>query len=146
VRLHHVAYVTKNLERKAAELRRLFGLQPAGEPVVDTAQGVRILFVDLGSTQLELLEPLDTDSPVAYRAANAPGLFHLCFEVDDLDEALRCVAETEEATIVKAAQPAPAIKGRRVAFVVTRSNDLVEFVEQTPKGPCRGQTTTDKLV
>jgi hypothetical protein len=58
------------------------------------------------------------------------GLYHLCFEVDDLDEALRRIASNNQAYIVKQPTVAPAIEARRVAFVVTAGNDLIEFVEK----------------
>lgn len=134
VRLHHVAYVTKNVERKADELLRLLGIARAAEPVVDVQQGVRILFLDLGATQLELLEPLGPESPIARRVQKTPGLFHLCFEVDDLDETLKRIQASGEATLVKEPLPAPAIGHRRVAFVVSAGNDLIEFVERETKG------------
>ena len=134
MRLHHVAYVTKNVERKADELLRLLGIARAAEPVVDVQQGVRILFLDLGATQLELLEPLGPESPIARRVQKTPGLFHLCFEVDDLDETLKRIQASGEATLVKEPLPAPAIGHRRVAFVVSAGNDLIEFVERETKG------------
>jgi methylmalonyl-CoA/ethylmalonyl-CoA epimerase len=130
MKLHHVAYLTKNIDRKADELCRLLGLKKAAEPVVDPGQGVRIQFLDLGTTQLELIEPAGDDSPVAKRVLKSPGLFHLCFEVDDLDATLLQLEASEEATVIKPPQPAPAIGHRRVAFVVTTGNDLIEFVER----------------
>lgn len=94
-------------------------------------KGRRIVFLDLGGTRLELIEPWGDDSPVATRVKKSPGLYHLCFEVDDLEETLAHLEATEEATVVKPPQPAPAIENRRVAFVVTTGNDLVEFVESS---------------
>jgi methylmalonyl-CoA/ethylmalonyl-CoA epimerase len=131
--VHHVAYLTKNIERKADELCRMLGARRLGEPVVDPGQGVRILFLDLGGTRLELIEPWGDDSPVATRVKKSPGLYHLCFEVNDLEETLARLEANDEATVIKPPQPAPAIENRRVAFVVTRGNDLVEFVERTAK-------------
>ena len=79
---------------------------------------------------LELIEPWGDDSPVTTRVRKSPGLFHLCFEVDDLEETLRRLEAAEEARVIKPPQPAPAIENRRVAFVVTTGNDLIEFVER----------------
>jgi methylmalonyl-CoA/ethylmalonyl-CoA epimerase len=129
MKVHHVAYLTKNIDRKADELCRLLGAKRLTEPVVDPGQGARIVFLDMDGTRLELIEPYGDDSPVATRVRKSPGLFHLCFEVDDLDETLRRLEATEEATVIKPPQPAPAIENRRVAFVVTTGNDLIEFVE-----------------
>ena len=130
MRLHHVAYVTKDSQAKAQLLADLLGLRQAAEVVVDHDQGVRVLFVDTGSAvQIELLEPLGPDSPVQGALRSGRGLYHLCFETDDLD---RCLAELErsgEAKVVKAPTPAPAIGNRRVAFVVTSDGDLIELLE-----------------
>ena len=134
MQLHHVAYLTKNIDRKADELCRLLGVTRCSEPVVDPGQDVRIVFLDLGGTQLELIEPAGPDSPVAKRVLKSPGLFHLCFEVGDLEETLRRLEASEEATVIKPPQPAPAIGQRRVAFVVTTGNDLIEFVERQIEG------------
>ena len=128
--VHHVAYLTKNIDRKADELCRLWDAKRLGEPVIDPGQGARIVFLDLGGTRLELIEPWGDDSPVAIRAKKSPGLYHLCFEVDNLEETIARLEAAEEATVIKPPQPAPAIENRRVAFVVTTGNDLVEFVER----------------
>ena len=131
--VHHVAYLTTNLDRKADEFCRLLGATRLAEPIVDPGQGVRAVFLDLGGTRLELVEPYGDDSPVAARLQKSPGLYHLCFEVDNLDETLRRLEAAEDATVIKPPQPAPAIENRRVAFVVTSGNDLVEFVERSQK-------------
>src|SRR5262249_10942699 len=130
MRLHHVAYVTQNVERKAAQLASLLGLRMAGAPVVDTVQGVRIQFMELGDGGLlELLEPHGAKSPVQRHLTKGGGLYHLCFEVEDLDGTLQRLRDTGNVVVVCEPVPAPAIENRRVAFIVTEDRDLVEFVE-----------------
>jgi len=134
MRLHHISYVTADLEKKAASLCELFGFRRAGDVVVDEHQGVRILCLDMGDGHLlELLEPLGKDSPVQRHLDSGGGLYHLCFEVDRLDETLRRIEQMGEARVVKPAAEAPAFGGCRVAFVVTSDMDLVEFVEAAPE-------------
>src|SRR5262245_30322086 len=135
MRLHHVAYVTQNLEQKAARLASLLGLRRAGPVVTDSVQGVRIQFMDVGGDGglLELLEPHGEKSPVQRHLQKGGGLYHLCFEVDDLDATLQRLRETGGAVVVREPVPAPAIDNRRVAFVVTASRDLIEFVEAIRK-------------
>jgi methylmalonyl-CoA epimerase len=130
MRLHHIAYVTPNVERKAAQLARLLGLRAKGAPVIDAVQRVRVQFMQLGDGGLlELLEPHGEKSPVQRFLQKGGGLFHLCFEVDDLDGTLQGLRESGEAVVVCEPVPAPAIGQRRVAFVVTADRDLIEFVE-----------------
>ncbi len=131
MRLHHIAYVCENVERKAEGFCRLLGYKIESSPVVDENQGVRILFlVHKDGSHLELLEPYGTKSPVRKFLEKGGGLYHLCFEVDDLEEALRQITSNNQAYIVKQPTVAPAIEARRVAFVVTAGNDLIEFVEK----------------
>jgi catechol 2,3-dioxygenase-like lactoylglutathione lyase family enzyme len=134
MRLHHVAYATRNLEQKIAQLVGLLSFRPAGPAVIDCVQGVRIQFMDMGDGGLlELLEPHGEKSPVQRHLQKGGGLYHLCFEVDDLDATLQQVRDTSEAIVVCEPVPAPAIDNRRVAFVVTADRDLIEFLEAVPK-------------
>ena len=134
MRLHHVAYVTRNVDQKADQLTALLGFRKLGPAVVDTVQGVRIQFMETGdSGLLELLEPHGEKSPVQRHLDKGGGLYHLCFEVEDLDGTLRRLRDTREVAVVCEPVPAPAINFRRVAFVVTPSRDLIEFVEAIKK-------------
>ena len=53
------------------------------------AQGVRVCFVDAPNSQVELIEPLGPESPIARFLEKNPegGQHHLCFEVPDIAEA-----------------------------------------------------------
>jgi methylmalonyl-CoA/ethylmalonyl-CoA epimerase len=130
MRIHHVAYVTADLEKKLAELADLLECSPIGPPVVDQVQGVRIQFVKTNNGDLiELLEPYGERSPVLRHLKQGGGLYHVCFEVDDLKAALQRFRDSDNAVVVCEPVPAPAIDGRHVAFVVTADRDLIEFVE-----------------
>ncbi len=130
MKLHHVAYTTKNLEKKASELAALMGFKPIAEPVYDPTQQVRIQFLDMGNgSLLELLEPHDDKSPVSRHLKAGGGLYHMCYEVEDIVGTLDRLRNSGEAIVVCEPVAAPAIDNRRVAFVVTLSRDLIEFVE-----------------
>jgi methylmalonyl-CoA epimerase len=134
MRLHHIAYVTRDLEQKATELSKLLGFRRMRPAVIDHVQGVRIQFMEMGDGGLlELLEPYGEKSPIQRHLQKGGGLYHLCFQVDDLDITLQRLRDTGEAVVVCEPVPAPAIDNRRVAFVVTMSRDLIEFVEAVRK-------------
>jgi len=131
MRLHHIAYVCKNIEQKAEEFCRILGYKIESSPVIDENHGVRILFlVHKDGSRLELLEPSGPKSPILKFLEKSGGLYHLCFEVDDLEKALHQITSNNQAYLVKSPAPAPAIEGKCVAFVVTAGNDLIEFVEK----------------
>ena len=130
MRLHHIAYTTDDLANKVAHFSALFGFTPIAEPVVDPVQKVRIQVLDMGEGSLmELLEPSGEKSPVAGHLKKGGGLYHLCFEVDDIVATLVRLRETGAAFVVCEPVPAPAMDNRLVAFVVTSERDLIEFVQ-----------------
>jgi methylmalonyl-CoA epimerase len=49
---------------------------------------VRLTHLDLGNTQLQLVQPLTPDHPLqGWLARNGPGLHHFCLKVENLDAA-----------------------------------------------------------
>jgi methylmalonyl-CoA/ethylmalonyl-CoA epimerase len=88
-RLNHVGVATPSIARSLEHYRTLFGAEPHGAPFDLPAQGVRVCFVDAPNSQIELIEPLGADSPIAKFLERNPegGQHHVCFEVPDIHEA-----------------------------------------------------------
>lgn len=88
-RLNHVGVATPSIGESLARYRDLYGAEPHGEPFDLPAQGVRVCFVDLPNSQIELIEPLGEDSPIVKFLEKNPvgGQHHLCFETPDIDAA-----------------------------------------------------------
>ena len=88
-RLNHVGVATPSITASVAMYRDTMGAEPAGDAFDLSAQGVRVCFVDAPNMQIELIEPLGADSPIAKFLEKNPlgGQHHLCFEVADIDAA-----------------------------------------------------------
>ena len=113
----------------------LFGRRPIRGPLTDPLQAVRLLFLDTGTeTEIELIEPLGEDSPVAAFLARGGGLHHLCYLVEDLETSLTRL-RAKGCLITSPPKPAVAFEGRRVAFLVTRERQLVELLEHRLPAP-----------
>ena len=86
-RLNHVAIAVPDL---AAATRTYEGTLGAtvSAPQDEPDHGVRVVFVELPNTKVELLEPLG-NSPIAGFLAKNPagGIHHICYEVDDIEAA-----------------------------------------------------------
>ena len=87
-RLNHVGVAVPDMEAARTFYRETLGATELTEPFDMPEQGVRVCFVDTpdGGTQIELLAPLDENSPVSGFLAKNPqgGQHHLCFEVPDI--------------------------------------------------------------
>jgi methylmalonyl-CoA/ethylmalonyl-CoA epimerase len=128
-RLDHIGIAVSSID-DALSIYRALGLADSGREAV-ASQGVVTAFLPIGETRIELLEPTGPDSPIAkFLARRGPGVHHLCFAVDDLEEALddfksrgfRLVNET----------PVPGAGGKRVAFLHPSAGHgvLIELSEE----------------
>jgi methylmalonyl-CoA/ethylmalonyl-CoA epimerase len=84
-RLNHVAIAVPDLDAAAAQYAGTFGAlvrPPQDEP----DHGVRVVFIDLPNTKIELLAALDETSPIATFLQKNPagGIHHICYEVEDI--------------------------------------------------------------
>ena len=83
MKIDHIGIAVTSVDKGAAFYRAL-GLELEGEEVV-AEQGVRVGFLPIGDTRLELLEPIGLDSPIArHIERRGPGLHHICVEVEDI--------------------------------------------------------------
>jgi methylmalonyl-CoA/ethylmalonyl-CoA epimerase len=85
----HVGVAVTDLASALAFYRDVLGLEPGPE---ESADGATIVSLPLGETQIELLAPQSPDTPVGrFLARRGPGIHHICFKVQNLDQALaRC--------------------------------------------------------
>jgi methylmalonyl-CoA/ethylmalonyl-CoA epimerase len=83
-RLDHIAIVVENLEAALGVYRDALGLPFAHVETVPE-QNVKIGFLPVGDSEIELLEPTGPDSGIGrYLAQRGEGLHHICVEVDDI--------------------------------------------------------------
>lgn len=138
-RLNHVGVATPSIEKSLHLYRTMFGAEPHGAPFDLPAQGVRVCFVDTPNSQIELIEPLGADSPIARFIANNPlgGQHHVCFEVPNI-HAARAELEANGARVL--GEPRIGAHGTPVFFVHPRDMGgvLTEFME-TPTGGSRSE-------
>ena len=102
-KLNHVAIAVPDLRAAAAVYRDTLGAR-VSEAEALPEHGVTVVFVDLGNTRIELMEPLGKDSPIAGFLERNPtgGMHHVCYEVDDILAAGAAkAAESARATLAE---------------------------------------------
>jgi methylmalonyl-CoA/ethylmalonyl-CoA epimerase len=129
-RLNHVGVATPSIERSVALYRDLLGATNIHEPFDLPPQKVRVCFVDLPNSQIELLEPLGEDSPIAKFLEKNPagGQHHVCFEVPDI-RAAKTEMERKGARVL--GEPRIGAHGTLVLFLHPKDTGgvLVELME-----------------
>lgn len=84
-RLNHVAIAVPDIAAAAAQYAGALGAEVAA-PQDEPDHGVRVVFITLPNTKIELLTPLGDHSPIAGFLDRNPsgGIHHICYEVDDI--------------------------------------------------------------
>lgn len=138
--LHHVAIAVRDIGRAEELYSGMMGLRVVHREVV-ADQGVRtsmLLPPGGGGTAIELLEPLDENSPVSgFLEKRGEGIHHLCFLTDDVEASLRRL-EKKGARLIDE-HPRAGAYGAEVAFIHPRSMNgvLVELARPRGKKPSR---------
>jgi methylmalonyl-CoA epimerase len=126
--IHHVAVVVRDLDAAVRFYHDTLGLDlDAVVPI--PSDGVRIAFLPVGSSRIELVEPVDPSTGVArFLASRGEGFHHVCFEVPDIAAALARLEASGVELIDRAARGGA--EGP-VAFLHPRSchGVLVELIE-----------------
>ena len=88
IRFHHIGLVIKNLELKIDWYCQTYNAKPKGSIFVDEQQKVKVQFIESTDFLIELLEPLNHDSPInSFLHEHGSGTFyHIAYEVEDLIE------------------------------------------------------------
>ncbi len=112
-RIAHIGIATHVLDELLPLYRDILGMP---EVPLDDADGALIAGVAAGESLVELLEAKSADSPIGkFVAKRGPGIHHVCFAVDDLDDTLsRC-----RAAGLRLIDETPRVgaEGKRIAFL-----------------------------
>ncbi len=131
MRFHHIGYAVSSIKDYLDDFFvPIFKPESVTEPVADPVQQVRVCFAAMpGGTTIELVEPLGEHSPVyEIIGSQRGGLYHLCYEVGDLDGELLRFRRRRCLPLGKPVEAA-AFGGRRIVFLLTPQRDLIELLE-----------------
>jgi methylmalonyl-CoA/ethylmalonyl-CoA epimerase len=120
----HVGIVVKDLEQATAILARLFGIEVDEALDARDRLGVKTVFYNLANISIELLEPADDQGRAARLGDDEARIEHICFRVDDIEQAAADLTERG----ARWASDAPVPVGRRlVRFSAPESTGGVMF-------------------
>jgi methylmalonyl-CoA/ethylmalonyl-CoA epimerase len=125
----HIGVAVKNLDDAVGVYRDVLGFKLEGVHVLNERK-VKVAFLSTGDeTQIELLEPLDSDSPVAkFLESRGEGIHHIAVEVDDIEATLEELKK--KGVVLVDDKPRMGAEGKKIAFVHPKSTRgvLLELV------------------
>ena len=130
-KLNHIAIATPSLNDATKTYKDMLGVK-ISDPVDQIDHGVKVIFVELPNTKIELLEPLGENSPIEnFLDKNKKGgVHHICFEVEDIDSAIMNL-KRDGATVLGDGKAKIGAHGKPVIFLHPKdfNGALIELEE-----------------
>ncbi|MBI4964437.1 MAG: VOC family protein [Desulfomonile tiedjei] len=128
-RFNHFGLAVRDLA-SACTFYQALGYQ-CSDPIVDMSQEVEIVMCRSALLpDVELLKPLHDKSPVSRSLKTSDAvIYHICLEVDNLEEFLKSLKATHRVVCVKPRTPAVLFDQRPVSFYYVKGVGLFEFLE-----------------
>lgn len=129
--LHHVAVAVDDIEKYKSIFENLLDIK-CGPVETNEVNGVSLTFLDLKNSELEFVEPLSDNSPIAkFLATKGPGIHHFCLLVEDIHAAVEELKSKNIRMIDD--KPRVGAGGSMIAFIHPRSAGgiLIELKQES---------------
>lgn len=130
LKVDHIGIAVSNLDEAVKVYTEVLGLELAGTEVVEE-QKVRVAFLPVGDTEVELLESTSPDGPIAkFIEKNGEGIQHIAFKVENIEEAIQAMKDKGLKMIDDS--PRYGAGGAKIAFMHPKSTGrvLIELSER----------------
>ncbi len=130
LKVDHIGIAVKDLEASLKFYTDVLGLNCSDTEVVEE-QKVKVAFLPVGDSEIELLESTSEDGPIArYIEKNGEGIQHIALGVDNIEEAIAYMKAQGMRMIDE--KPRYGAGGAKIAFVHPKSSGriLLELTER----------------
>ncbi len=130
LKLDHIGIAVKNLDETLKFYTEALGLEIHGTETIEE-QKVKVAFLPVGDTEVELLESTAPDGPIArFIEKKGEGIQHMAFKVENIEEAIEYMKEKGFRMIDE--KPRYGAGGAKIAFMHPKSSHgvLVELSER----------------
>ncbi|MGM0639795.1 MAG: methylmalonyl-CoA epimerase [Thermotogota bacterium] len=88
-KIDHIGIAVHSIEESVKLYSELLGVEPSGEEVLEE-RGLKVAFLEMGDTRIELLEPINENSQISkFLAKKGPGFHHMAYEVENVEESIK---------------------------------------------------------
>jgi methylmalonyl-CoA/ethylmalonyl-CoA epimerase len=129
-KVDHIGIAVKNLKETLRFYEEILGIKCINTEIVEE-QKVKVAFLPIGDTEIELLESIDKDGPIAkFIEKKGEGIQHIAYRVNDIDEAIEELKNKGIRLIDE--KPRYGAGGAKIAFLHPKSTFgvLIELCER----------------
>ena len=119
-KIDHIGIAVQSIEKALSLYTGIFPFSHTQTEIVES-QKVKVAFIDVNNTKIELLEPAGADSPIQkFIDKRGEGIHHMAFQTDDIEGDLKRLAEKGMRLIDE--KPRTGAGGALVAFIHPKSS------------------------
>lgn len=129
MKIHHIGYAVKKIEDSINEFKKI-GYGTIGNKITDNLRNVIIQFIKNGDYLIELVAPLNKESPVTSllkKQGNSP--YHICYKTNNLEKKISDLGNSGF-VVISDLLKAPTINNKKVVFLYKKEIGLLELVEE----------------
>lgn len=129
-KIDHIGIAVSNLEEALKFYEGVLGMNLQGTEIVEE-QKVKVAFLPIGDTEIELLESTDKDGPIArFIEKKGEGIQHIAYRVDDIEKEIEEMKQKGIRMIDEV--PRYGAGGAKIAFLHPKSTNgvLIELCQR----------------
>ena len=130
-KITHIAIAVPDIKEAALKWQQALNIKKS-DIIILEEHGVKVVFLEFSNLKIELLEPLDNESPISKFLEKNPkgGMHHICFEVEKIRETINSL-KSKNVNILGDGNPKIGAHNKPVVFLHPNdlSGTLVELEE-----------------
>lgn len=125
MKLHHIGIATDKIEKTKEYCKEIYEVKEETDIIFDSNQNARLCMLTIqDGTMIELIDGERVQEFVKKRQY----LYHLCYEVENIEESIEKFRKQKDMVIMKPTE-AVLFENRKVVFLFTKMG-IVELLEQ----------------
>ncbi len=129
-KIDHIGIAVHSIDEALPYYRNILGLEYTGSEIVEE-QKVRVAFLKIGESRIELLEPTSPDSPIAgFLEKRGSGIHHIAVRTDSIEDDL--VRHSSNDVRLIDSSPRVGAHNMKIAFIHPKSTSgvLLELCQE----------------
>ena len=130
-KINHIAIAVPDIKEAALKWQQALNMKKS-EVITLEEHGVKVVFLEFSNLKIELLEPLNNESPISNFLKKNPkgGMHHICFEIEKITETINSL-KNKNINILGDGKPKIGAHDKPVVFIHPNdlSGTLVELEE-----------------
>lgn len=129
--IDHIGFVVKNIDEAIKYFTNIYGYSLRNQTIYDETQRVKLAMLRTPNEyHVELIEPINANSPSYDFMLKGGGLHHFCYITNNIEKTIK-ILKTKNHILIQRPVMAPLLENRKMAFLFSKTyRHIIELVEK----------------